>query len=116
MTPFILLCFSKLDVETRRLALYLILIHNVLGMFMWPGSFVFPCILRSMNDVRVTMLISVGSMLVVRVCFSYLIAGWINSGVLAVWIAMVLDWIVRISGFYLRYKSDAWIRLAHVKS
>lgn len=116
LTPFILLCFSKLDVETRRLALYLILIHNVLGMFMWPGSFVFPCILRSMNDVRVTMLISVGSMLVVRVCFSYLIAGWINSGVLAVWIAMVLDWIVRISGFYLRYRSDAWTRLAHVKS
>lgn len=114
-TPLILLCFSKIDVETRKLAFYLILIHNGLGMIMWPGSFVFPCILRSMNDVRVTMLISVGSMLLVRVGSSYLLAGWINSGVLAVWIAMVLDWIVRISGFWWRYKSGAWLRLAHVK-
>lgn len=115
-TPLILRCFSEIDVETRQLAFYLILIHNGLGMLMWPGSFVFPCILRSMNDVRVTMFISVGSMLVVRVGSSYLIASWINSGVLAVWIAMVLDWSVRITGFYLRYRSNAWLRLSHVKS
>ena len=69
-----------------------------------------------MNDVRVTMFISVGSMFVIRVGIIYLIAGWINSGVLAVWIAMVFDWIVRISGFYLRYKSGVWTTLAHTKS
>ena len=114
-TPLILLCFSEIDPETRKLALYLILIHNILGMLMWPASFVFPCMLRSMNDVRVTMFISVGSMFLVRVGSSYLIASWINSGVLAVWIAMVFDWIVRISGFSLRYKSGAWTALAHIK-
>ncbi|MBO5724900.1 MAG: MATE family efflux transporter, partial [Lentisphaeria bacterium] len=102
LTPLLLLCFSKIDVETRRLAWYLILIHNGLGMIMWPISFVFPNVLRSMNDVKVTMFISVGSMLAVRVGSSYLIADWIHSGVLAVWIAMVFDWIVRSSGFYLR--------------
>jgi putative MATE family efflux protein len=115
-TPLILLCFSKLDVETRQLALYLILIHNALGMFLWPGSFVFPNVLRSMNDVRITMLISVGSMLVIRVGSSYLIASWINSGVLAVWIAMILDWLTRIAGFYWRYRSNAWLKLVHLKS
>ena len=86
------------------------------GMFMWPGSFVFPNILRSMNDVRVTMLISVGSMLIVRVGCSYLIASWIDSGVLAVWIAMILDWLVRIAGFCWRYHSNAWTKLVHLKS
>ena len=115
LTPFILMCFSKIDVETKQLAFYLILIHNGLGMIMWPSSFVFPCVLRSMNDVRFTMIVSVGSMLIVRVGSSYLIAKWINSGVLAVWIAMVFDWIVRITGFYLRYKSGAWIKLANVQ-
>ena len=115
-TPLILLCFNKLDVETRQLAFYLILIHNALGMFMWPASFVFPNILRSMNDVRVTMLISVVSMLIVRVGSSYLIARWIDSGVLAVWIAMILDWLVRIAGFYWRYRSNAWTKLVHLKS
>ena len=114
LTPFILQCFSKIDPETRHLAWYLILIHNGLGVFMWPGSFVFPNVLRSMNDVRVVMFISIGSMLVVRLGFSHLIASWINSGVLAVWIAMVFDWIVRITGFLWRYKSNAWLRLAHI--
>ncbi len=116
LTPLFMLCFSKIDAETKQLAFYLILIHNGLGMFMWPASFVFPCILRSMNDVRVTMLISVGSMFIVRVGISYLIASRLNSGVLAVWIAMVFDWIVRITGFYWRYKSGAWLRLANLKS
>ncbi len=115
LTPFILMCFSKIDVETKQLAFYLILIHNGLGMLMWPSSFVFPCILRAMNDVRFTMIVSVGSMLIIRVGCSYLIAKWINSGVLAVWIAMVFDWIVRITGFYLRYRSGAWIELAKAK-
>lgn len=116
LTPFILLCFSKIDVETRRLAWYLILIHNGLGMIMWPSAFIFPNILRSMNDVRSTMLISVSSMILVRIGGSYLIASWIHSGVLAVWIAMIFDWIVRITGFYWRYRSNAWLKLAHLKS
>ena len=81
-------------------------------MIMWPASFVFPNVLRSMNDVRFTMCLSIGSMLIVRVCVSYLIANWIHSGVLAVWIAMIFDWIIRLTGFYLRYKSGAWIPLA----
>ena len=116
LTPLILSCFSKIDVDTKHLAFYLILIHNGLGMLMWPVTFVFPCILRSMNDVKFTMIISVGSMIVVRIGCSYLIADWISSGVLAVWIAMVFDWIVRSCGFYWRYQSGAWIRLARMKN
>ena len=116
LTPLILSCFSKIDVDTKHLAFYLILIHNGLGMLMWPVTFVFPCILRSMNDVKFTMIISVGSMIVVRIGCSYLIADWIDSGVIAVWIAMVFDWIVRSSGFYWRYRSGAWTRLARMKN
>ena len=115
LTPLILACFSKIDADTRKLAWYLILIHNGIGIIMWPSSFVFPNILRSMNDVRFTMCVSVGSMLAIRVGFSYLIAGWIHSGVLAVWIAMVFDWIVRLTGFYWRYRSGAWIPLSLAK-
>ena len=116
LTPLILSCFSKIDADTRKLAWYLILIHNGIGIFLWPSSFVFPNILRSMNDVRATMCISVGSMLAVRVGFSYLIAGWIRSGVMAVWIAMIFDWIVRLTGFYWRYRSGAWIPLSLAKN
>ena len=115
LTPLILSCFGKIDADTRKLAWYLILIHNGIGILLWPSAFVFPNVLRSMNDVRVTMCISVGSMLAVRVGFSYLIAGWIQSGVMAVWIAMIFDWIVRLTGFYWRYRSGAWIPLSLAK-
>ena len=84
-------------------------------MALWPTSFIFPNILRSMNDVKVIMCISVCSMLLVRVGCSYLIADLIHSGVLAVWIAMVFDWIVRSTGFYLRYRSGAWLKLSKIK-
>ncbi|MCQ2396678.1 MAG: MATE family efflux transporter [Lentisphaeria bacterium] len=113
LTPFMLSCFSKIDGDTRRLALYLILFHNGIGLFIWPMSFVFPNMLRSMNDVRWPMAISLVSMFSIRVGLSYVIAGMIGSGVIAVWIAMICDWCVRIIGFLLRYKSNAWIRLAH---
>lgn len=112
LTPLILLCFSKIDADTRKMAWYLILIHNGLGILLWPGSFVSPNILRSMNDVRFTMILSIGSMLVVRVGCSYMISGWVHSGVFAVWIAMIFDWIIRLIGFYWRYKSGAWRSLA----
>ena len=116
LTPLILLCFNKLDAGTVQLAWYLILIHVGIGILMWPGSFVFPGMLRSMNDVKVVMFISIASMFAVRVGSSYLIARWINSGVLAVWIAMILDWAVRIIGFYSRYRSGAWKAKARCKA
>ena len=116
LTPLILLCFNKLDAGTVQLAWYLILIHVGIGILMWPGSFVFPGMLRSMNDVKVVMFISIASMFAVRVGSSYLIARWINSGVLAVWIAMILDWAVRIIGFYSRYRSGAWKEKARCKA
>lgn len=114
-TPALLNCFSEIDVETRKLALVLIIIHNGIGLVGWPLSFVFPNILRSVNDVRWPMFISIGSMVLVRVGISYAIAGPLHSGVVAVWIAMICDWIVRIAGFLLRYRSGIWITLSHCK-
>jgi len=107
--------FTELDKETRDLALILIMIHNGIGMFLWPLSFVFPNVLRSMNDVRWPMCISIASMIIVRIGISYAIEKPLGSGVLAVWIAMVFDWLVRIACFLLRYRSGAWIRLSHCK-
>lgn len=74
VTPLLLMCFSEVDTETRALAWILILIHNGIGMFVWPLSFVFPHVLRSMNDVRWPMVISVASMILVRIGTSYAIA------------------------------------------
>lgn len=108
LSPFFHLVYKNITPQTMHLALILFLIHQCFGMVMWPWSFAFPHVLRSMNDVRFTMMTSAASMIFVRVGASHLLAPVFNSGALAVWTAMVLDWVVRISCFVGRYRSNAW--------
>lgn len=115
LTPLLLMFYSKLSSDTMHLAVWLIVIHNGLGMLLWPASFVFPNVLRAANDVRFTMLASIISMFVVRLGFSYAIAAIWGLGALGVWIAMIFDWIVRIVCFSWRYKSNAWLHASGLK-
>lgn len=113
--PLVLKLYA-LSPETMRLALILVLIHNIFSLFMWPASFVFPNALRAANDVTYTMLSSVLSMLVLRIGFSYVLGYNLGWGAIGVWIAMILDWVCRISCFYLRYRSGAWLRRANLQA
>lgn len=115
LTPF-LLGFYELSEETTRLAVWLIIIHNGFGMLLWPMSFVFPNVLRAMNDVRFTMFASIGSMIVWRLGFSYILGKTLAWGALGVWTAMVIDWCCRIICFTWRYKSNRWRKYAFPKS
>jgi Na+-driven multidrug efflux pump len=56
------------------------------------------------------MVVSMLSMIVFRVGFSYLLVYTTNLGVLSVWIAMMVDWIVRSACFLWRYFSGRWKR------
>ena len=49
------------------------MIHSGCGLFLWPASFVLPNALRAANDVKFTMVVSILSMAVWRLGFSYLI-------------------------------------------
>ena len=55
-----------------------------------------------------TLVISLGSMLIFRIIFSYVLGVWLGLGVLGVWIAMVIDWCVRAVCMTLRYKAGKW--------
>ena len=112
--PWILKLYA-LSPETMRLALILVLIHNVFSLFMWPAAFVFPNALRAANDVTYTMLVSISSMLILRVGFSHVLGSYLGWGAIGVWIAMVLDWVCRITCFYLRYRSGAWLRRTNIQ-
>ena len=115
MLPLFLKLFHKVTPETLDLAFILILIHNGLGLFLWPVAFVFPNVLRAANDVRYTMVLSISSMFIVRIGLSYVMAPMFQSGVIAVWLAMIMDWVVRIIGFVWRYRSDAWVPKSGVR-
>ena len=103
-----------LSPETTNLARTLIFIHNGCACLLWPLSFTFPNMLRACNDVQYTMVVSIASMFIFRIGFSYLIGARLGYGAIGVWIAMVLDWICRIICFLLRYRSGKWRKLARL--
>ena len=94
--------------ETMALAILLVQIHAGSGLFLWPASFVLPNALRAANDVKFTMVVSVLSMAVWRLGFSYLLCVRMGWGAVGVWIAMVIDWVCRVICFVARMKSGAW--------
>lgn len=103
-----------LSPETTELAKTLVMIHAGCAIFMWPMSFTFPNMLRACNDVSVTMAISIFSMVVFRLGFSMILAVHFGMGAIGVWVAMVIDWIFRITFFSLRYASGKWIKTGHM--
>ena len=105
--PLILNLYG-LSAETHWYAMVLILIHNGCAMLCWPMAFTMPNALRAAGDVKVPMVISVCSMVVVRLGCSYVLGVHFGLGVIGVWIAMVGDWVVRIICFMLRARQVLW--------
>ena len=101
-----------LSAETRALSATLVLIHCGMGILLWPIGFVLPNALRAANDVRFTMLVSIISMLVWRMGFSWVLCVQLGWGALGVWWAMVVDWVCRSICFIARFASGAWKKQA----
>ena len=55
-----------------------------------------------------TMTVSALSMFLFRIIMAYVFVYVFKTGVIAIWYAMVLDWIIRSLVFVLRYKSGKW--------
>ncbi|MFV0465643.1 MAG: MATE family efflux transporter [Lachnospiraceae bacterium] len=98
----------SLSPETIDLAIKLIYIHDGMAILLWPASFVLPNALRAGNDVRYTMVVSVLSMMIFRLFFSYLLGVRLGMGAMGVWIAMTIDWTFRNIFFIGRYFSRKW--------
>ena len=54
------------------------------------------------------MTVSIISMWLCRILFSYVLALWCGLGLKGVWIAMTMDWVVRAALFVWRYFSGKW--------
>ena len=103
-----LLSVYTLSDETRHLAWLLVMIHAGSAIFLWPAGFVLPNALRAANDVRFTMFTSILSMGIWRLAFSYILCVQMGMGAVGVWIAMVVDWVCRVTCFVVRFVSGAW--------
>ena len=68
-----------------RLGGILVLIHNGCAILIWPASFCLANVLRAANDVKFPMCVSIGSMVVFRIGFSFLLAAGLGMGAVGVW-------------------------------
>ena len=107
LTPAFL-CLYALEPETKRLVMWLVLIHNLFNAVAFPFSGALSNGLRAAGDVKFTMYVSVISTLAVRLLLSYLLGIALQMGVIGIAAAMVCDWIVRAVIFILRQRSGKW--------
>ena len=105
--PWILKIYN-LSEETIQLATILIVVHNAAAMILWPLSFTLPNALRAANDVKFPMIVSVFSMLTFRIAFSYILGSYFHLGAIGVWIAMIMDWVFRVTCFAGRFHNGKW--------
>ena len=47
-------------------------------------------------------------MWICRIIFSYILGAAMGMGVFGIWVAMVMDWCVRMVCFVIRYKGTKW--------
>ena len=99
--------------ETLRLAAVLVLIHDGCAIFLWPASFTLTNIMRAADDVKFPMFVSIFSMCVFRIAFSYVLAVGLGLGAVGVWAAMILDWTARVCLLVPRFLRGKWKSFYH---
>lgn len=82
--------------------------HGVVGAVLWPAAFTLPQALRAAGDTRFTLLVSSVSMWTMRVGFGILLGRYWGFGVVGIWMAMFIDWLVRVLFFVPRFRGHKW--------
>ena len=105
--PLILKAYNLSD-QTAAAATNIIHFHGISAMIIWPLSFALPAAYRAAGDAKACMYTSIVSMWIFRIRFSYLVGKYMGLGVFGVWVAMVIDWVVRAICFIIRYFNGKW--------
>lgn len=105
--PLIMKVYNLSD-DTSKQTTRILILHGVCASFIWAMSFTLPNVLRTANDVKYTMLVGVCSMWLCRILFGIFLGKYMGLKTMGVWIAMIIDWVIRSSFFMYRYKSGKW--------
>ncbi|MBS6195420.1 MAG: MATE family efflux transporter [Clostridiales bacterium] len=84
--------------------------HAFCVVTIWPLSFSVPNTFRAAADVKYPMILSIISMWVFRIGFSWLLGVKLDMGILGIWIAMTIDWLFRAVCFTIRYLRGSWVK------
>lgn len=111
--PLILKAYHLSD-ATAEVTRYIIYFHGISAIVIWPASFTLPSTFRASGDAKACMVISMISMWIFRIVFSYILGKYLGLGVFGVWVAMVVDWVFRALCFIVRYYRGGWKKQALV--
>lgn len=100
----------SLSPETMALTTEVFMVHGICALVIWAPAFALPNALRAAGDVKFTMWSSLVCMWLFRIGFSYVLAIFFNMGVLGIWVAMCIDWLVRSVLFVGRFLKGKWIK------
>lgn len=106
-SPFIVKLYN-LEAHTASTTVNLLRYYSLTCALLWPFSFALPNALRAVGEARYTMLLSILSMWIFRIGFSYILALYFNIGILGVWIAISIDWLCRSICFSNRFFNGKW--------
>lgn len=108
VTPFVL-SFYAVSEETKRLTLWLVLLHNIFnGIALCYAGPAWKRPSCATGDVKSQWEFSLFTTIGVRLIFSVIFAIWMNMGVMGIALAMCLDWSVRGIIFWWRFKQGKW--------
>ncbi len=106
--PFFHTLFN-LSSEAMVCAVDIQYVYCFYSLTIWALSFGLPAILRSAGDAKYTMIVSIISMLVLRVGLSFVLVYVFDLQLLGVWLAMFADWLARGVFFMWRFMGDKWL-------
>jgi len=78
------------------------LLHNL--------GFMLPAVFRAVGDGGFCTMISLITMWVFRVLGGYVLGTMLGMGVMGVWLAMIIDWVVRAVIYPIRFRGTRWLR------
>jgi len=105
--PWILDLYT-LSNEARSFTYILVIMHNVMAFALHPTAFVLPNGMRAAGDVKYSLFVGAGSMVIFRLGAAVLFGIVFNMGIIGVWIAMGSDWLCRSVFFMMRFVRGKW--------
>ena len=75
----------------------------------WSDSYVTPMALRAAGDVMFSTWVSVASLFIGRIAIGYVLTIVLGLGVPGVWLAMMVEWLLRAVLLRTRVKGEKWL-------
>lgn len=105
----LIMSFYNLSSRATSYVWQIIILHGIMMTLILPYGYMLPVIFRSSGDAKFPMIVSIISMVICRILFSYILAVIFNMGMMGTWYAMFLDWIVKAIIYTYHYIKGKWM-------